>query len=297
MAGENYTKLSNLDGVGAGGLATQEIYARGILKGIILHFQDADSNRTLAEIKADVDIIDIKIEGRSAYTFTPSILSNLRQYFNYESGQIANANSGVLYVPLTPSYWKESAISDGYAWGLKNVTNVSVEVQFKAASGTTKVELYIETIPADDIPLGAHFTLSRHPFSTNSNGVQLISTLPKNRDVGVLAYAIAPQTDDDDFVATHIESIRVRNDNVEQRAEAPPEIYEAVQEHFGRNFFGAIYVIDWNLSNNPAGFLPLGAIDIQEIEINWKGIQGGGLNFDVWRIGVSGIDISQLASG
>lgn len=156
--------FEGLPAAATAGTATLDVPPGPTLQGMLLHLEDAAGDRTLAEMKADIDTITLKVDGEVKFQITGTqavLLADL-----YVSGSVANGNLPIYF----GRPWMELiGNQDGPAWGLRGLGTVSIEVKVTGAHGVTAIKGYLITTGGE--LLGDHITTRRitRPFSSTGN--------------------------------------------------------------------------------------------------------------------------------
>jgi len=144
-------------------------FPRGVAyRDYTMHFQDGGVDMTLAQIKARVDTITVRVGGKAVREWTPTTLD------------LCNSTNGAQYAGvagyLTDWFdepWRRTMEGEERnAWGTQGVGDITVEIKFNGVGVTPTVEIYAFTAESDR-PLRAfpirHIRTANVPLINGTN--------------------------------------------------------------------------------------------------------------------------------
>lgn len=218
---------------------------------IMLHCKtSAGGNVAVSVLETDINTYRVKVNGDSFIEVTPEFLNKFKPYYGDSYG--ASTVAGIQTLPLAMEHLFHPAAVLQTAWGTANLDGLTVEIDFGTltattglSGGTIDVWVYMEDVSA---PLGLHRKIRKVTKSAGNTGEFEVMDLPLD---GVLRYQ-----------AIHIENANVSSYRVklgsQQIIDAVPVVVDQeAQESAKRNPQSGFRVLDFNLSNEIFGGVPI----------------------------------------
>ena len=189
------------DTISAGKLVTLNVPVFDTITQIGLTFTNSGAAATLANIVAGVSTITILVNGEQILNASADSLSKAWASLGPQVGLAALVNSFPLLI--APLIYKLPAAEDTFAIGCERwaqgnkIDNIQVQVQFAGSvTGLTDVQCYTERVnkgTGQNVTVAICKLLS-YPQSTASTGVDEVSNLPKDSNMGRLFTLAIPST-------------------------------------------------------------------------------------------------------
>lgn len=189
------------DTISAGKLVTLNVPVFDTITQIGLTFTNSGAAATLANIISGVSTITILVNGEQILNASADSLSKAWASLGPQVGLAALVNSFPLLI--APLIYKLPAAEDTFAIGCERwaqgnkVDNIQVQVQFAGSvTGLTDVQCYTERVnkgTGQNVTVAICKLLS-YPQSTASTGIDEVSNLPKDSNMGRLFTLAIPST-------------------------------------------------------------------------------------------------------
>lgn len=189
------------DTISAGKLVTLNVPVFDTITQIGLTFTNSGAAATLANIISGVSTITILVNGEQILNASADSLSKAWASLGPQVGLSALVNSFPLLI--APLIYKLPAAEDTFAIGCERwaqgnkVDNIQVQVQFAGSvTGLTDVQCYTERVnkgTGQNVTVAICKLLS-YPQSTSSTGIDEVSNLPKDSNMGRLFTLAIPST-------------------------------------------------------------------------------------------------------
>jgi len=248
---KKFKKNANIVGIGDGASATVAIPAKGTLYSIILKCSGSGSLLTAAQIKSDIEKVQLDLDGDTKIDLTSTEILDLIQKYPGDSQDAGNVN-GYVYIPLTPYHLPNSIEREAFAYGLEDVDNVTLNIECAASlSNLDTVEVYLERTE-ERRPLGQHFTFKSYPQVFSTTGEQEISDLPHTKGgKGVVAMHIGG------YGSAVLEEVTVEYGDTKVFDQVTQGVNELNLKRSKRTPQSGYTHIDFSVSNDAQGFLPM----------------------------------------
>lgn len=249
-------QFAPLTGVGVGALATQEIPTGGTHYAYILRLLTSGGALiTAAQVKADVDLLEILVDGQTFISATGEVLLALTDYY-YKSKEGYVAVAGQIVIPLSRDYLNQNVEGDVFAWGTGDINTITLQVSFDSSSITTSsVQIYVEKTDEARV-LGQHVRLQRFPQNSSSTGEKSIGDIPKEPGTNVFAFHIL-YDDNTTTLGSFILTVGA-NDVLQLTSDLMNALYSKAGRYVYTNASAnSIYPVDFHLVNDLRGGLPM----------------------------------------
>lgn len=292
MSFKNVKKLPDFTGIAANALATANIPASGIYYNLLCNVQDsAGAAISVANMKADITNLQALINGETIIDASAELLLMLQNYYygrNAASGDVNTA--GQLPLSFAREFYSSTIESDVFGLGMNDVDSFTLEYDCGASVATaahmSKSEVRGQRAEIN-ANLGQHVRLQKFPQSFASTGEEEITDLPREPNVGVLAYHIFYDDSTTDLDAVTV----IRNSS--ELIKVTKEDNNTLAEKSGRTpqFDAAgnsVFTIDFALSNDLTGFFDMKGVQDLRLKLDWSTAAPG--NYTVYREAVFGLN-------
>lgn len=249
-------KPQDLTGISASATSTCNIETTRNIHSIMLDCRDAGVALTEAQIKADVDLVEIRYNGVLIVDLTATQLIDLQSYYLDKIAAVTLA--GQLVIPFTRMTLPVAGLNRQYALGMISAdgkpSNLTVKVKYKATV-TNLDELHVH-YEYDLFPpevLGLHCRMLRHTKTFSATGTLDIVDLPRLGRKAVLAYHIVDGTGT-------ISDVTVKHNNFDVFEATPMDLLNWRGHRGGRIPQSGYFHIDFATFNDFASGLPLGEL-------------------------------------
>lgn len=200
----------------ANGISTIQIPVGPTYYAIGLRYKINGTDCTEAQAKSDLKKIRIYIDGVVRYEVSGKrLIDLLNKYYG-----ISFVN-GEIFIPLARPWYKTPEAVENTAWGTRNVSSLSLEVEFGSPINTPTLEAHaLFTLNSRDLGIIAEV----HEFTYNAGvaGEQEVTTLPQGNG---------------DLLALHFDSALVTKVDLEINQQAyingDTGLYSSIQKWFG----------------------------------------------------------------
>lgn len=259
-------KHANITGIANGAKVSGVIPATGVHTGLLLRCLASGSEITVAQMKADILDVTIRLDGEEIVTADGTFLLARQQYYGARYGA-ANVN-GILPIDYTRPYLATPAEQIRTALGMQGVDSYTIEIDLGAALTLDTIEVYSYRLAANR-PLGEHLRIRRLPlnFSTIA-GTHEITSMPGLRDnnIAYLAMHYYEATANCDF-----DQVTVIANDKKVHSEVPLALNQVMLEAAGRDPQSGFYHVDFALMNDYASRLRMGTIYDFRQEVTFSG--------------------------
>jgi hypothetical protein len=295
MPTTNFRIYSDVQGVVANGIATQQVPVIGETFGIMLEPRTSGGVAlTAAQMIAEMPSIQVMLDGAELFNMQTRDVIALNDFYFAGRGGIGATptafTAGALYIPFDKPLYPNGAQQEAFAIGAADSRILQVNVTL----GTPLTNLSRIGLgwAGNNIvaPTAQHLRVNNYRQTTASTGRFTIQNLPLEKNVGVLAFhavvPVAAVIDQAVVYANGAEIIRInRNTNInyQKRNGRIPQLPETNATGFD------LFTIDFNDSNDPSNFLRLQNVSELRVEFNFTGAAPG--TFDFYREAVFGIPL------
>lgn len=265
-------RQANFNGVSDGSRATVQMGSLGstVHNGTLTFKKAGGVLMTSAEIVADVDYVEVTIDGNVKFTMSAQFAFDFFNYYN-DANNVGNPD-GQLNIPFACQDYLSEAERAVLAYGTGTVDSFLIEIQFKTVGGgflTQTVEFRTQLGSIGEA-LGQHRKIRRYRFNYNGlGGQQDITELP-NRipNMSYKSLFIEEGTSSLDFVTLKISTSEIFKD-------VTPELNDLLNGMHGRTNQAGYYTLDFNLDANLSGGINMINVADFRQELTWAGAAGG----------------------
>ena len=257
-------------GMGAGDKVTIDLTAAGVHHALFLDFRKAAAaTMTEAEIEADVGKILIKVDGEPKIEMLASEAIDLWRYYHAHEG--AHTIASVVPIWLTRENFGNSIDRSLFAYGMKDVRSFTCEIDITAVATLASItpRSYIE--PDNTRNLGKHLCIRRLTDYFGATGVQQIDKkLPFGQaDVGMFAVHFGQGAGAGVFTDVTIKASAGQGVDSDIYPEMNLALHNLLNHDNKRTVQTGWYHVDFSLTNDPTGYLPLGPLTNLRADIEW----------------------------
>ena len=292
MAFKNIKKLPDATGIAASALATSVVPSQGIYYDLLIGVLDsAGAAVSVANMKADITNLRALIDGETIIDAPAEVLLMLQNYYYAKASATGDQNTaGQLPLFFARDFYSSQIEADVFGLGQGNVDSFTLELTCGASVATaahmSKAEVRGHRTEVS-APLGQHVRLQKFPQNFGSTGEEEITDLPREPNVGVLAYHIFYDDSTTDLLDVTVirnssELIKVRkedNNTIQEKAGRTPQ-YNAAGN--------SIFTIDFALSNDLSGYFDMKGVEDLRLKLNWA--TAAPANYTVYREAVFGLN-------
>jgi len=292
MAFKNVKKLPDFTGVAADALATADVPEQGEYFSNMLRCLDSSGAEvSVANMKADITNLRGLINGETIIDASAEFLLKLQNYYYAAQSASGDVNAvGQLPLNYARNFYKSSIEGDVFGLGMGDIDSFNLEVNCGAAAATathiSKIENRGERSEMSS-GIGQHVRVQKFPQNFGSTGEQEITDLPREPNVGVLAYHISY-----DDATTDLDEVTLIINSSELIKVTKQDII-TLQEKSGRTpQFDAggnsIFTLDFALSNDLTGYLDMSGVADLRIRTKWS--NAAPANYTIYREAVFGLN-------
>jgi len=256
-------------GFSAGDKVVIEFTPAGVYHAIFLDFRKAAAAAmTEAEIEADVGKIVLKINGEPKIELLASEAIDLWRYYHARDGSHTISS-------VVPIWFNRNKVfgrlfdRQMMGWGMADVTSFTCEIDITATATLASITPigYIE--PDNTRRLGRHYCVRRLSDYFGSTGIQQIDKkLPYGqRDIG--SFAIHFGAGSGEFKTVTVKASSGQGVDQEIYPEQTVALNDILLHDHGRTPQSGWYHVDFALTNDPTGYLPLGPLTNLRADIEW----------------------------
>jgi len=256
--------------IGAGDKVTIDLTAAGVHHALFLDFRKAAAAvMTEAEIEADVGKILIKCDGEPKIEMLASEAFDIWRYYRAKLG--THTPSSVLPIWFTREYFKNLGDRQLSGYGMADVRSFTCEIDITAVATLASIQprSYIE--PDNSRPLGTHLCIRRLTDYFAATGVQQIDKkLPfGQKGVGMFAIHFGKGAGAGVFTDVTIKASAGKGVDSDIYPEMVLALHNQLLQDNGRTIQTGWYHVDFALTNDPTGYLPLEPLTNLRADINW----------------------------
>ena len=257
-------------GMGVGDKVTIDLTAAGVHHALFLDFRKAAAaTMTEAEIEADVGKILIKCDGEPKIEMLASEAFDMWRYYRAKNG--AHTPASILPIWFTRSNFSKLIDRQASGYGMADIRSFTCEIDITAVATLSSIRprSYIE--PDNTRPLGQHLCIRRLTDYFGSTGVQQIDKkLPfGQRGVGMFAIHFHTGAGAGVFTDVTIKASAGQGVDSDIYPEMVLALHNQLLQDAGRTIQTGWYHVDFALTNDPTGYLPLAPLTNLRADINW----------------------------
>lgn len=167
-----YNTLPDFSTVGAGNKASLRVPNGPTYREFIINVVEDGSPATEAEIIANVELVEILINGIQRFAVTGARLLAIMKYYGIEF------SAGELVIPLSRFWCRTKEGEENLGWGTRNVQTMHLKV--KMGAGATNPQLSADCwLTPESRDLGTIIEVHEYPYEAVSAGKKEIPDLPK----------------------------------------------------------------------------------------------------------------------
>lgn len=257
-------KFADLDTPAASATRTGKLPVSHLYHGILLKFSASGTAATVAQLKAQVAEIVVKVDSKEILRATPTFLYDLQLY----QGTAINVVNKNGIIPI----WFQNPVMDDplgklvTGLGTANLQSLTVEVEFTGTiTNVAKCEIYGVVSPYNR-DLTQFLRISRRSFTQGSTGEMTINDLDVNELAGLLDMHIGIGSNPGVFA-----DVRLTRDNYDLVADVPPDVMDCILETYGRqSIVASYYHIDFAPYGLLGEFVDLRSARALKLVIDWS---------------------------
>lgn len=279
----------NVSGIAAGAVATGQIPTSGTHYITFLRcLTAAGVGLTRAQIINDIGDIRVRINGQLVVEATATFLLDLQKYYGDTNvAAIAGNLNGIIPIMWTRPYFSTDSERSVFALGMEDVSSFQIDVQILAVAQLATIEVYSMVTP-ERRNLGQHIRINRFPQTFAATGVHEITTLPKEGDdVGYTAIHIAFGTANS---LVDLATVKIGGNNIFENVS--PLLAQAIGAMMGRAQQALYYTIDFSVSNDLTGFIPMAGVKDWRQQITWNAAQAPN-NYNIYTERIFGMNVKK----
>ena len=289
--------FSDVQGIVANGIATQQIPLTGETFGIMLEPRTAGGVAlTAAQMIAEMPNIQIMLDGAELFNMTTRDLIALQDYYFAGSAGVGATPTafvaGALYIPFNKPLYPTAGLQEALGIGAADSRILQINVTCGATlTNLSRIGLAWDG-NANINATAQHLRVNNYRQTFSSTGRVTIQNLPLEKNVGVLAFhAVVPVATVINQAVVYANGSEVqrvnRNSliNAQRRGRRVAQLPETNATGFD------MFSIDFNLSNDSSNFLRLQNVNELRVELDLSGTAPG--TFDFYREAVFGIPLIQ----
>lgn len=257
-------------GMGAADKVTIDLTAAGVHHALFLDCRKAAAaTMTEAEIEADVGKILIKVDGEPKIEMLASEAFDIWRYYRAKNG--THTVASVLPIWFTRPNFKRLVDRQAIGYGMADVRSFTAEIDITGVVTLASItpRSYIE--PDNTRKLGRHLCIRRLTDYFGSTGVQQIDKkLPFGQaDIGMFALHFHQGAGAGVFVDVTIKASAGQGVDSDIYPEMNLALHNLLNYDNERTIQTGWYHVDFALTNDPTGYLPLGPLTNLRADINW----------------------------
>jgi len=252
----------NIRGIAAGALATGEVPTAGTHYALFLRcLTSAGAALTVAQIKAEIGDIIIRINGEQIVEASATFLLDLQKYYGDALG--AGNVDGIIPIWFARPHLATDKERSIFAIGTEDISSFTVDVNVVAVTNLASIEVLSLVTPERRV-LGQHIRISKFPQSFGTTGIQEITTLPKEgNNVGYMALHLEESGGTIDKA-----TVKLGGNNIFE--DVDPNLNQVLLELAKRTPQSGYFHIDFSRSNDLLGFLPMANVKDFRQQIEWS---------------------------
>jgi hypothetical protein len=257
-------------GMGAGDKVTIDLTAAGVHHALFLDFRKAAAaTMTEAEIEADVGKILIKVDGEPKIEMLASEAIDLWRYYHGKAG--AHTIASIVPIDFIRRNFGRLVDRQLFGYGMADVRSFTCEIDITGVVTLSSItpRSYIE--PDNTRKLGRHLCIRKLTDYFSSTGVQQIDKkLPFGQaDIGMFAVHFHQGAGAGVFTDVTIKASAGQGVDSDIYPEMLKALHDLLNYNNGRSIQTGWYHVDFALTNDPTGYLPLGPLTNLRADINW----------------------------
>lgn len=257
-------------GMGAGDKVTIDLTAAGVHHALFLDFRQAGAaTMTETEIEADVGKILIKVDGEPKIEMLANEVIDMWRYYRAKNG--SHTIASVVPIWFTRPNFKRLIDRQAIGYGMADVRSFTCEIDITAVALLSSItpRSYIE--PDNTRKLGRHLCIRRLTDYFGSTGVQQIDKkLPFGQaDIGMFAIHFGQGAGGGVFTDVTIKASAGQGVDSDIYPEMLLALHDLLNYDNERTIQTGWYHVDFALTNDPTGYLPLGPLTNLRADINW----------------------------
>ena len=258
-------------GLGAGDKVTIDLTAAGVHHALFLDFRKAAAaTMSEAEIEADVGKILIKVDGEPKIEMLASEAIDIWRYYHAQDGAHTIASVVPIWFTRNKSF-NRLIDRQMMGYGMADVRSFTCEIDITAVATLASVtpRSYIE--PDNNRRLGRHLCIRRLTDYFSSTGVQQIDKkLPFGQpDIGMFAIHFHQGAGAGVFTDVTVKASAAQGVDTDIYPEMNLALHNLLEHDNGRTIQTGWYHVDFALTNDVTGYLPLGPLTNLRADIEW----------------------------
>lgn len=277
----------NIQGIAAGAVATGNIPTSGTHYGTFFRcLTGAGVALTRAQIIADIGDIKVRINGEIVVDATATFLLDLQKYYGDTNvAAIAGNLDGIIPIFWTRPYFSTDSERSIFALGMENVSSFQIDVQVVGVAQLSTIAVYSLVTP-ERRNLGQHIRINRFPQNFATTGVHEIVSLPKEGDdVAYTALHICGQAAGSVSQTT----VKIGGNNIYENV--PGNLAQVISGPAGRAPQATYHHIDFSVSNDLTGFIPMAGVKDWRQQITW--ITNAPVAYNIYTERIFGLKVAK----
>jgi len=257
-------------GLAAGDKVTIDLTAAGVHHALFLDCRKAAAaTMTEAEIENDIGKILIKVDGEPKIEMLASEAIDMWRYYHAKNG--AHTIKSVLPIWFTREYFPSLPERQLSGYGMADVRSFTCEIDITAVATLASIQPRSLIEPDNTRKLGKHLCIRRLTDYFAATGVQQIDKkLPFGQpDVGMFAIHFHQGAGAGVFVNVTVKASAGQGVDSDIYPEMVLDLHNQLLQDCGRTIQTGWYHVDFALTNDSAGFLPLGPLTNLRADIEW----------------------------
>lgn len=253
----NQTKVHKEDSVTIAGTGkkTLEVFSRKNLHYIILKVTKNGTAATVAQMKAQVTDLVVRIDGKAFHEADATFFLDIERY--YKDGIVSGGNAniaGYIKIPFVRTDLPAAASRMATSLGIKGVEKIIVEVQIAATTNIDLIEIF--SVYDDGAPraMGVTRRFSKHNHAYATTGVDQIPDLPF-KDSGVIGWLAAHIK----YSSGTLDEVSVIKNSTDELNETPPAVLQTLAQDNQRAPQSGYVHVDFGKDRDPLMFLDMPA--------------------------------------
>ncbi len=253
-------RQATLGPISAGSVATASIPADGFHTGLYLYAETSGGVAlTPAQIKTDIGLITVYHDGVAVASLTATEALLMQEYYGDAFGE--ENQDGVIPIPFIEPHLPTDKQRVGYGHGMEDINNYTIEVKITSVTQVATLHAFAE-FTDERAPLGPHFRITRYSRNFGQAAEEEINDLPKNNPaMGYMALFLISTAVVTDFT--------VRYNNRIILGDVPTNLNKQRQLANWRTPQDGMTVIDFGLSRDLGGFIPMAGCQDFRVTLNW----------------------------
>lgn len=254
----------NMSGVAAVGKASGKVYTQGNIHNVYLRcLTSGGVELTRAQILNDISNIVVKINGEIYIDADATFLLDLQKFYG-DCITAGNVN-GIIPIPFARKHLATFQERSVTAIGTANVADFSIEVQVIANAQLNQIEIYTEIDNQELRNIGQHIRINKFTRNFAATGLQEIADMPFLDESAIGYMAMHFQTPGSAVVSKYT----IKRNNVEIFTDSSPNLNQVALQHAFRKPQTGYYHVDFSISNDLLGILPMPGTRSLVKQITW----------------------------